>query len=460
MLFALSAAAHAPALMDAGKKAWAGYKGAKGAVDAVRKFRRAPEEMRFTFQLCSALLDVLPVAEALATRHMSLRIVGAAVVLARQAVQQCDLLQVDADSVDDTTDGWADWMRAGSKLEAIQRVQTRLSLAMTSLQLALSAVAASSLGPGYASSPFHFLPDAFAQAHKTLQEMEMGRTASVLLCGGELWQRGAPPTQLTSRKAAAGSAGAMTKLFACRLRLHRGQRTASIDDDDDDDDDEDASAAGTPEAKARAAMPPSPDREAGLCLWFHSVEEREEEDDDGDEQERERVVLLDETVRFQRAWSHKLAEGMHGDHGTDFLDMVGPSVLCYEFHPSGATPTTGGKAPTGGAFALRPLVLTFSLDCARTVGADERVSAECFEALVTMALGTCQTHVPKASPRGGPSSRTTKTVPLATTYNPARPAALVAKVAASVGPLVGSPGADEDKAVASLLTPVRGLDIS
>ena len=66
MLFALSAAAHAPALMDAGKKAWAGYKGAKGAVDAVRKFRRAPEEMRFTFQLCSALLDVLPVAEALA----------------------------------------------------------------------------------------------------------------------------------------------------------------------------------------------------------------------------------------------------------------------------------------------------------------------------------------------------------------------------------------------------------
>ena len=236
MLFALSAAAHLPQLVDTGKKAWSGIKSAKNAVEVVRRFKRAPEEMRFTFQLCAALLDALPVAEALATRHLSLRIVGAAVVLARQAAQQCDALQMDTEDVTDSEDGWAEWMRAGSKLEALHRVQSRLALAISSLQLALSAVAASSLGSGHATSSFHYMPAAFAQAHHALQQMEMGRTRSVLLCGGELWQRGPSPISTPSRRAAAASGGAMTKLFACRLRLHRGKRDlARLEEDRLDD---------------------------------------------------------------------------------------------------------------------------------------------------------------------------------------------------------------------------------
>ena len=87
-------------------------------------------------------------------------------------------------------------MEAGRKFEAVQQLQSRLALAISTLQLALSAVTASGLcgvagyGPGYSASPFAYLPDAIDVAYTSLQQMEMGRTRSILLAGGELWQRG------------------------------------------------------------------------------------------------------------------------------------------------------------------------------------------------------------------------------------------------------------------------------
>ena len=199
-----------------------------------------------------------------------------------------------------------------------------------------------------------------------------------------------------------------------------------------------------------------------MCLWFISSESQADADDDADAP-LEQVIFLDETVKFRRLWSHDFAASLPREHGSDFLDMVGANVLCYQFTPSTHQPATAGKAATGGGFSARPLLLTFSFECARHAGADERLSAEAFEALLSMAVGTCKTQLPKASPRGGgPSSRsTTKTVPLATTYDPARPAPLVAAMSAAVGPLVGPPNeADDDAALAGLITPVRGLNIS
>ena len=116
----VSALCAAPGIIDAGKKAWTGYKVAKAAVNVAKKFRHAPDEMGFMLSLCDCLLEAMPVVESLATRHLSLRIVGSSVLLARQAIQQCDAL-VNS-TVDDTEDGWAEWMRTGRKFELLKEV--------------------------------------------------------------------------------------------------------------------------------------------------------------------------------------------------------------------------------------------------------------------------------------------------------------------------------------------------
>lgn len=63
MLGAVTAVSALPSLVDAGRKAWAGVKAVKSTAQTVQKFRRAPAEMHFTFQLCSCLLEALPIAE-------------------------------------------------------------------------------------------------------------------------------------------------------------------------------------------------------------------------------------------------------------------------------------------------------------------------------------------------------------------------------------------------------------
>lgn len=164
------------------------------------------------------------------------------------------------------------------------------------------------------------------------------------------------------------------------------------------------------------------------------------------------MVHIDETVRFRRCWSHELAAELAGEHGSDFLGVVGPDVLCYEFRPS----TSPSKLASPGA--TLPLVLTFQLE-ASARGGGSRFSAEAFEALLFLALCTRR-------PASGTASRSK---PLANTFDPANPAPFVASMAAHVGPLQGMPmaaaasarrkkgaAADED----FLTTPMRGLDIS
>ena len=129
----IAAGITAVGLVDYGRKAWMGVKAVRQTSNMVNKYRRAPEEMRFTFQLCACLLEALPVAEALATRYRSLAIVGTAVQMARNAVQQATSLFAD-DSVEDTDDGWAEFMKAGRKYESVQQLQSRLALAISSLK--------------------------------------------------------------------------------------------------------------------------------------------------------------------------------------------------------------------------------------------------------------------------------------------------------------------------------------
>ena len=451
-------------LVDAGKKAWSGCKGAKALIHTVQKYRRAPEEMRFTFQLAGCVVESLSVAEALATRHMSLRIVGSPVLLARAAVQQCEALFVEA-TVTDTEAGWAEWMRTGQKFEALQQAQARLALAMNALQLALSAVSASTLPPRFAISPFAYVPDAFEIAHHQLQQIQMGRTHSILLAGGELWQRGL--SRSTSGRAGASQNDAMRLLFSSCVRLHRGSRRAwdedneEEEDDDDDDDDEAAGAQAKPAAGAqgrRAAAPaaaaanrtPDTDGSESLVLWFVA---RGDAADDGDEGDTERVVPLDDTVKLRRWWSQELAAELSGSHGSDFLEIVGRDVLCYQLTPS----AVAKPPPTGGT--THPLILTFQLEANDYGGG--RLSAESFEALVFLALSACRA-APSNSARGARSAAQAAST-AGTTYDPAKPAPLVAAINAHVGPLQGAPGSPESAErdpMGGLMTPMRGLGIS
>ena len=142
-----------------GKRAYTGYKALRAVADKAQTFRRAPAIISETCALCAALLEPMAVAEALATRHVSLRIVGPALTLAQATVAQFNALVVEPED-----DDWHTWLQTGvagvsnqSRLEALQGALTR---AMTGMHLALISVSVS-LEPRVAVTPFRFLRAAF-----------------------------------------------------------------------------------------------------------------------------------------------------------------------------------------------------------------------------------------------------------------------------------------------------------
>ena len=126
-MFALSSA---PAVVGAARAAWCGIRSCKSAVDNVNRLRRAPEKLRSIADLCSCLLEPLSVAEALASREASLRLVIAAVAFARSAVVACNIL-LDTFTEEDS---WSDWLNSAAKLEQLSRLETRLANAMSALR--------------------------------------------------------------------------------------------------------------------------------------------------------------------------------------------------------------------------------------------------------------------------------------------------------------------------------------
>ena len=91
-----AAAAIAPPLFTALKRC-------KDAAATVQKFRRAPEDLRFTFLLCEALLEGMATAEALVVRQRAIPFIGAALRLARSTAAECrELLDTDMSEMEDT----------------------------------------------------------------------------------------------------------------------------------------------------------------------------------------------------------------------------------------------------------------------------------------------------------------------------------------------------------------------
>ena len=467
MIAAMAALSVADAVV-LGKGAWQGLKHASTLSAKVQNFRRAPTELLLTFQLCGVLGDALAVAERLAIRHLAQSIVGNAVFLARSCLQECFALLGDGADADDDFD-WQAWLKTGRKFDVLQRQQMRLQMAMGALQLALAAVSASTLPAGYARAPFTYVPAAFDLAHSKLQELEMGRTLTVRLGAGELWERGLQPSSdRTIQDALRQLSPNVQVALHCGLKALQAARSSkpaenssegcgeAEGDDDDDDDDDDGSTRDEGDAGGRQA----PVREEeGLYLRFaYGVQ-----DGATDDALEERVLRLDAAVRLRRVWSEELAAELGGSHGAAFLECAGSGVLCYEirFRSSAAV-----APPTASA---RPLVLTHFQLASSATHSTEAFSAEAFEAALWMALSTRRAPVQGqgelAAMAGGSS--------LVSVYDPDNPLPAVRTMQAAVGPLVGvpaaasgaPPAASDRNAHGSLatpppVTPVRGsLDL-
>ena len=369
-----------------GRGAWTGFKHAKAAADRVQRWRRAPAALRQTFALCGVLCESLSVAEQLASRHLALQVVGSAVALARATLADCLALIGDGLN-DDSAIDWKEWLEAGRKFEALQQMQMHIQMAMSSLQLAFAAVQASTLPPGYARAPFAYLPAAFDLAHGRLQEMEMGRVTSIHLADGELWQRGFQPStgavsdalrQLTRRDSTLRVHLLCGSKALAAAQAGKGDPAEASDEDEGEEDEDE----GREEGKGESGGGEGGDHD-GLYLRFASAPPSagaswaspggrspgaEEADD------YERVLCLDEAVKMRRLWSEELAAELRGRHGADFLEVVGPEVLCYEFkfRPS-STATPAGSS-------TRPLVLTFQV-------------CTCMAYMCMMCILSCVLHV-------------------------------------------------------------------
>ena len=471
MIAAMAALSVADAVV-LGKGAWQGLKHASMLTAKVQNFRRAPTELLLTFQLCGVLGDALVVAERLAIRHLAQSIVGNAVFLARSCLQECFALLGDGADADDAFD-WQAWLKTGRKFDVLQRQQMRLQMAMGALQLALAAVSASTLPAGYARAPFTYVPAAFDLAHSKLQELEMGRTLTVRLGAGELWERGLQPSsdrtiqdalrQLSPNVQVALHCGPKA-LQAARSskpaeKSSEGCGEAECDDDDDDDDeDDDGSTRDEGEAnRARGRQAPLREEE-GLYLRFAFGAQ----DGATDDALEERVLRLDDAVRLRRVWSEELAAELGGSHGAAFLECAGSGVLCYEIRFRGSAAVAPPTAST------RPIILTHFQLAPSATHSTEAFSAEAFEAALWMAVSTRRAPMKGQGELGAMAGGSS----LLSVYDPDNPLPAVRTMQASVGPLVGVPAAASGARPASSdrnahgssatpppVTPVRGLEL-
>jgi len=435
--------------------------------------------MRYTMHLAEALLGPMQVAEALAARHEASMIVAPAVALCQATLAQCQVLV--SEPPDDSSEAWSEWLASTAegvtKLRQLQEMQEQLCRAMAALQLALTAVNASTLPARFAASPFRYLPEAFDAAQRALLELEMSRAKGVLLCAGELWRRGVN----TSAKGNARSVDTMKKLWPTEVWLVEGQSVAEVeqssksenveqdgdsvseggDDGDDDDDDGDENDAGGEDDGARVGVDPSSAASAlqqKLFVRFTRIRSPHDGDDDGDGSAV--AVQLDDSVCVRRLLSEELAADLHQRHGRAFVEVVGTGALCYELRPSARRAAQTGQ-PTS-----HVLVFRFVRD---------GLSAEACEALLFMAL--CTLHVSDES--------VTTRRPLASIFAEDEPRALcrfMKAMQANVGTLLDAPGnstaagrkgerglggegrdstVERDSSLAEgLSTPMRSLNIS
>ena len=452
-----------PTAMWAAEKAYQTYRGVNATMTKARQFRRAPEQMRYLAQLCEALLAPLAVAEQLAVRHRALRIVGAAVILADNTIEQYDRLLPTG--FDDSAESWEDWMKTG--VEGVKReqqildMQAALHRAMSALQLALAAVAVSTLPePRFALSPFAYVRDAFEGAQKKFEELaEFRRTRRLLLCGGELWQRGSTTKAVGQSR----QIESMRQLFPVAVHLQRGRWTGDDEksdsesegegegEEDEGEDGGDASepaspANGTNGADAAEVLSPGAAAKAAadddaLTLRFEVRQEADADGGDGSggEVEEDVSIGIDEHVLLRRWWATDLADDLPEAHKYEFLDVVGEEALCYEVRAS----TRQKPSPATRAHAT--LVLVF-----RFIGGG--VSAEQFEALLAMALFTRQAKGVQ---------------PLSDVYDSGKVASMAnftEAMAKRIGPLRGAPAVGPSSArppavrtPGGLLSPMRGL---
>lgn len=297
------------------------YKLAKVGFDKISQFRHAPDVMKQTCDLCATLLEPMMVAEALATRHASLRIVGPALRFAHTTVSQCNqftselgvgVVMGEGDEGDDgeggeSSSGWAAYLisRTGgaTKLEQLGEMLTQLARASTALQLALAAVLAS-LPPRFAYSPFRYVREAVEAARSGYLQLEMGRQRSIRLCAGELWQRGIA----LSGRGGKRRADVMARLYDCTVSLTNDAEGEKSGDSEGDEGEETAEEAR-----------PDASESAQDVLFLRFLPQSDDESSGGEQM----TVPVDETVRLRRYWASELSQVMELKQSEEFVEIVG-----------------------------------------------------------------------------------------------------------------------------------------
>ena len=191
------------ALLSAGEYISAVLNVKKG-LDECRLLARVPDELRECWLLLDALVGPLEACTRLCARHAAMPCLQGATIFARTVVNECRPLLHDGDD-DAEEDGpgiaeeesasafsWlfrtgADGVSLKSRLPALQQ---RLVRAMTALQLALAAAAATLPAGFSAATPFRFVPAAAEAAAEALNEFYQSRQTQRLLCGAAVHRLG------------------------------------------------------------------------------------------------------------------------------------------------------------------------------------------------------------------------------------------------------------------------------
>ena len=151
--------------------------------------------------MVDATAEPLRLCVELAKRFDTMPLVEHAVAMTRYVMAECERL-LDKDADDDgrpeAAEGWTQWWDGLSQKGDIEKLLHKLAMSQQALQLALAAVAVSSLRAPV-SRQFRFIPEAMESAKAVLEEFEMGRCKEGWLlavgCVYEFTQPSAQPSK-------------------------------------------------------------------------------------------------------------------------------------------------------------------------------------------------------------------------------------------------------------------------
>lgn len=198
--------------------------GTKKALDFIQSFNGVEEEGYVLWKTLDSLAKPLQVAQDLMCRHEALCVFEGPVSLVKFLIARVECIlekdEVEGDERPAGKESWSKWLQhkkdGKERKERILEMLPKLNGAVTMLNLAMNTLACQ---PALCARVqpdccFYFVPDAFAQARRLLQEFVFGRVTSQHLCGGVFWSK---------EVGSSSSAVLLQNMGACHVVLERQQ---------------------------------------------------------------------------------------------------------------------------------------------------------------------------------------------------------------------------------------------